>query len=308
MALQTVEKHILDQVAGLSDVPTFGAFNIRVNGASAGRSSSANIDIIPKENNPGIDIFIKPNTKNETVYIPVVLSESGLNDMVYNDFYIGENSEVTIIAGCGIHNCGEEKSQHDGIHTFHCGKNSNTKYVEKHYGEGDGKGQNVLNPVTVIKMDDNSTMEMETVQIRGVDSTHRETNATVGENCTLVINEKLMTHGDQYAKTDFNVDLNGVGASCNVVSRSVAKENSEQIFASVINGNNDCYGHSECDAIIMDNASVKAIPDVTANHVDAQLIHEAAIGKIAGDQITKLMTLGLSEEAAEAQIVNGFLR
>lgn len=306
--MQTIEKNILKTVADLPDIPKSGAFNIRLNGVSAGRGSSANVDVLPKENGTGIDVFIKPNTRGETVYIPVVISEAGIVETVYNDFFIGENADVTIIAGCGIHNCSEDKTQHDGIHTFHCGKNSKTYYVEKHYGSGDGKGDNVLNPVTIVNLEEGSYLEFDTVQIEGVDSTERITKGKVADDATFVVKEKLMTHGYQYARTEFQVDLDGKNSSCTVSSRSVAKGNSEQVFASVINGNNDCYGHSECDAIIMDSASVKAIPDVTAYHVDAQLIHEAAIGKIAGDQIIKLMTLGLTEEEAELQIINGFLR
>lgn len=305
--MDDIQKSLLEEVAGLHKIPA-GAYNIRANGVSAARNTTENIDIVTKEDKSGIDIIIKPNTKNESVHIPVVLSQSGLEEVVYNDFYIGENSDVTIIAGCGIHNGGDRKSQHDGIHTFYLGKNSKVRYVEKHYGQGDGKGENVLNPVTVVEMGEDSYMEMDTVQIKGVDSTERKTKAVLDKGAKLIIKEKILTHGTQFAKTDFEVDMNGEGSSCNVISRSVAKENSKQIFLSKINGNAKCMGHSECDAIIMDNASVSAIPEITANDIDASLIHEAAIGKIAGEQIIKLMTLGLTESEAEAQIVNGFLK
>lgn len=305
--MDDIQKSLLEEVAGLHKIPA-GAYNIRANGVSAARNTTENIDIVTKEDKSGIDIIIKPNTKNESVHIPVVLSQSGLEEVVYNDFYIGENSDVTIIAGCGIHNGGDRKSQHDGIHTFYLGKNSKVRYVEKHYGQGDGKGENVLNPVTVVEMGEDSCMEMDTVQIKGVDSTERKTKAVLDKGAKLIIKEKILTHGTQFAKTDFEVDMNGEGSSCNVISRSVAKENSKQIFLSKINGNAKCMGHSECDAIIMDNASVSAIPEITANDIDASLIHEAAIGKIAGEQIIKLMTLGLTESEAEAQIVNGFLK
>lgn len=305
--MDDIQKSLLEEVAGLHKIPV-GAYNIRANGVSAARNTTENINIVTKEDKSGIDIIIKPNTKNESVHIPVVLSQSGLEEVVYNDFYIGENSDITIIAGCGIHNGGDRKSQHDGIHTFYLGKNSKVRYVEKHYGQGDGKGENVLNPVTIVEMGEDSYMEMDTVQIKGVDSTERKTKAVLDKGAKLIIKEKILTHGTQFAKTDFEVDMNGEGSSCNVISRSVAKENSKQIFLSKINGNAKCMGHSECDAIIMDNASVSAIPEITANDIDASLIHEAAIGKIAGEQIIKLMTLGLTESEAEAQIVNGFLK
>lgn len=305
--MDTIEKNLLEQVADIHKVPE-GAYNIRSNGELAGRNTTANIDIVTKENKSGIDIIVKPGTKNESIHIPVVLSVSGLKDMVYNDFYIGEDADVTIVAGCGIHNCGIDTSEHDGIHTFYLKKGAKVKYIEKHYGEGDGQGKRILNPTTIINIEENGYLEMESVQIKGVDSTKRDTRAVLKDGATLVINEKIMTHGSQTAETNFEVDLDGKGSSANVVSRSVAKEKSKQVFNSKINGNNECSGHTECDAIIMDDASVSAIPQLTANNIDAALIHEAAIGKIAGEQIIKLMTLGLTEEEAEEQIVNGFLK
>jgi len=305
--MDAIQKSLLEQVAGLHEVPE-GAYNIRANGQKAGRNSTANIDIVTKTDKDGIDIIIKPGTKNESVHIPVVLSVSGLKDMVYNDFFIGEDSDVTIIAGCGIHNCGEQTSEHSGIHTFYVGKNARVRYVEKHYGEGDGMGENIMNPTTVVELEEGGYMEMETTQIKGVDSTVRTTTAKLGPRSTLIIKEKVMTHGRQLAKSDFTVDLNGEDCHTNVISRSVARDQSKQIFLARINGNAACYGHSECDAIIMDEGVVSAIPEVTANCLDAQLVHEAAIGKIAGEQLTKLMTLGLTEKEAEEQIVNGFLK
>lgn len=305
--MDQIQKNLLEQVAGLHEIPS-GAYNIRSNGASAGRNTTANIDIVTKTDKPGIDIVIKPNTKKESVHIPVIISESGLEESVYNDFYIGENSDVVIVAGCGIHNSGDKLSKHDGIHTFHIGKNAKVKYVEKHYGSGDGTGGRIMNPQTIVEIEDGGFLEMETVQIKGIDSTKRSTKATLADNAKIVITEKLMTHGDQIAETSFDVDLNGENSSANVISRSVAKGNSKQVFLSKINGNNKCSGHSECDAIIMDNAVISAIPEITANDLDAALIHEAAIGKIAGEQIIKLMTLGLTAQQAEEQIVNGFLK
>ena len=305
--MDEIQKRLLEEVADLHEVPE-GAYNIRSNGAGAGRRSTANIEITTKEDKPGIDIKIKDGTVRESVHIPVIISETGLTEAVYNDFFIGEDCDVTIIAGCGIHNCGTQKSEHDGIHTFFVGKNSKVCYVEKHYGEGDGNGEIVLNPQTIVHLDDGSYLEMETVQIKGVDSTIRETKGDVAAGATLVVKEKIMTHGKQHAETNFDVDLNGEDCGCNLISRSVACDDSVQVFRSHIRGNASCHGHSECDAIIMDNARVDAIPALAANNVDASLIHEAAIGKIAGEQITKLMTLGLTEEEAEAMIVNGFLK
>lgn len=305
--MDEIQKTLLEQVAGLHEVPA-GAYNLRINGESGGRNTTANIDIVPKTDVSGIDIIIKPGTKNESVHIPVLLSQSGLKESVYNDFYIGEDCDVTIVAGCGIHNGGDATSEHSGIHRFYLKKNAKIKYVEKHYGSGEGTGGRIMNPTTEVTIEDGGYMEMDTVQIKGVDSTKRVTKAVLGNNATIVIREKLMTHGEQFAQTEFTVDLNGINSSANVISRSVAKEDSRQVFLSRMNGNNVCAGHTECDAIIMDRASVSAIPEITANHLEASLIHEAAIGKIAGEQIIKLMTLGLTEEEAETQIVNGFLK
>ena len=305
--MDQIQKNLLEQSTGLHEMPA-GAYNIRANGQSAARSTTAHIDIVTKDDKQGIDIVIKPGTKKESVHIPVVLSQSGLTEMVYNDFYIGEDCDVTIVAGCGIHNSGDKDSRHDGIHTFYVGKNSHVKYVEKHYGSGDGNGERIMNPETIIKLEENSFLEMETVQIKGVDSTKRSTSAVLADGAKLVVTEKLMTHGKQFAETAFQVDLNGSDSSANIISRSVARDDSRQIFYAKMNGNNKCAGHSECDAIIMDNAKISAIPEITANSLDAELIHEAAIGKIAGEQLIKLMTLGLTEAEAEAQIVNGFLK
>ncbi len=298
---------ILKTIAGIADTPK-GAYNIRVDGQGIGRRSTKNIEIVPKPEGKGIEIYVKPGTKGEYVHIPVVVDQSGFQDLVYNDFYIGDDSDVDIIAGCGIHNDGEHLSQHDGIHTFHVGKNAKVRYVEKHYGEGNGSGERVLNPVTVVHLEKGAYLEMETVQIEGVDSTKRVTNADLKENARLVIKEKIMTSGNQTATTDFTVELNGDNSSAEISSRSVAKGNSKQEFYSALHGNAECAGHSECDSIIMENGFVKSVPEIIANDVNASLIHEAAIGKIAGEQITKLMTLGLSHEDAESQIVKGFLK
>lgn len=305
--MDAIQKSLLEAVSGLHEVPE-GAYNIRSNGKLDSRKTTENIDIVTKEDKPGIDIIIKPGTKNESVHIPVLLSETGLKDLVYNDFYVGEDADVTIVAGCGIHNGGDAASAHDGIHSFHLAKNARLKYIEKHYGEGDGTGKRLMNPTTILELGEGAYMEMETAQIKGIDSTLRKTTGTLSKNAKLVIHESIMTHGEQTAATDFSVALNGEDSSANVVSRSVAKGKSKQLFLSCIDGNNRCAGHTECDAIIMDEASVSAVPKITANDTNASLIHEAAIGKIAGEQLIKLMTLGLTEQEAEEQIVNGFLK
>lgn len=305
--IDEIQKNLLREVADLDSLPV-GAYNIRANGEKAARETTENIDIVTKEDKNGIDIIIKPFTKNESVHIPVIISESGLKEVVYNDFHIGEGANVVIIAGCGIHNCGTQASEHSGIHSFYIGKNATVRYVEKHYGDGDGTGENIMNPTTEIYMEEGSHMEMETTQIKGINSTVRHTTAKLGAGATLIVKEKIMTHGTQLAETDFVVDLDGDGSSTNLISRSVAKDQSHQIFKSNIRGNASCHGHTECDAIIMDEATVAAIPEITANHIDASLIHEAAIGKIAGEQLIKLMTLGLDEKEAEEQIVSGFLK
>ena len=307
--MDAIEKDLLMQIADLHGVPD-GAYNIRKNGELDGRNTTANIDVVTKtDGKSGIDIFIKPGTKNESMHIPVIISKAGLQEVVYNDFYIGEGADVVIVAGCGIHNCGgkEVVSRHDGVHTFYVGKNAKVKYVEKHYGSGDGNGKNVMNPETVVHMEENSSMIMETTQIKGVDSTKRITRADMKAGASFIVKEKLYTHGEQTADTDFVIDMNGENCRADVVSRSVAGDRSVQRFVSTMNGNAPCYGHTECDAIIMDNAKVTAAPCLSANHIDAELIHEAAIGKIAGEQLIKLMTLGLTEKEAEEQIIKGFL-
>ena len=305
--LDSVSDRLLEEVADLHKVPV-GAYNIRSNGKAVARNSTANIDIIPKENGSGIDIKIKPGTKNESVHIPVVMTASGIKELVYNDFYIGEGSDVVIVAGCGIDNCGPKDSEHDGIHRFFVGKGAKVKYVEKHYGSGDGTGKRILNPGTEVYMEEDSFMEMEMVQIKGVDDTVRDTKAELAAGAKLVVRERLMTHGNQNAVRNYRVDLNGEGCSCDVVSRSVARDDSYQKFDAVLTGNAPCSGHTECDAIIMDNGRILAVPGLEANNVDAALVHEAAIGKIAGEQLIKLMTFGLTEQEAEEQIINGFLK
>lgn len=305
--LEEVDKELLGEISDY-DGEFKGAYNIRKNGKGIQRKVTDNINIVTKTDKPGIDIIVKPNTKFEFVHIPVILTENGLKDVVYNDFFIGKDANVIIVAGCGIHNDHHKNSQHDGIHRFFLEEGAKVKYIEKHYGEGSGDGKRILNPVTEVYLKSGSSMEMESVQIKGVDSAIRETKGVLEDNTNFVVTEKIMTAGMQKAETCFDVQLNGDNASTHVTSRSVATEDSYQHFTSKIYGNSKCFAHSECDAIIKDNAKVKATPEITANNVEANLIHEAAIGKIAGEQLTKLMTLGLSEKEAEEQIINGFLR
>lgn len=305
--MNNIELELLKQIADINEAPQ-GAYNIRKNGQGIERKVTENVNIVTKEDKQGIDVFVKENTKYEFIHIPVIITESGLNDTVYNDFYIGKNADVVIIAGCGIHNDHHKDSQHDGIHRFFLEEGAKVKYIEKHYGEGKGTGKKVLNPVTEVVLKKGSYLEMESVQIKGVDSTIRVTKGILEEDTNLIVSEKIMTHGNQFAKTEFEVELNGENASTHVTSRSVAVDKSVQEFKSKITGNTKCFGHVECDAIIKDKAKVIAIPEIVANDVEANLIHEAAIGKIAGEQLTKLMTLGLNEKEAEEQIIKGFLK
>ena len=306
--MDNIDTNLLKEITGIENSEFKGAYNIRKDGQSVQRQVTENINIVTKKDVSGIDIYVKENTKFEIVHIPVIITQSGMKDVVYNDFYIGENANVVIIAGCGIHNDNHKDSQHDGIHRFFLEKGAKVKYIEKHYGEGDGTGKRILNPITEVYLKENAIMNMDSVQIKGVDSTIRTTKGVIGKNASFVVTEKIMTHGEQYAKTEFEVELNEENSSTKVTSRSVATENSKQEFCSKIIGNTKCFGHVECDAIIKDNANVIAIPEILANNVEANLIHEAAIGKIAGEQLTKLMTLGLTEKEAEEAIINGFLK
>jgi len=303
-----ITKSLMEMVSDVKVIPQNVAFNIREDSACAGRYSTANVKIVDKTDKPGIDIIVKPGTKNETVYIPAFVTHTNVEDLVYNDFFIGEDADVTVVAGCGIHNDGHGHSAHNGIHRFFVGKNAKVLYLEKHVGTGEGLGKRIINPVTDCVIEEGGYMKMDTTQIGGVDSTIRKSSAKLAKDAKLVIREKIMTCGDQFAQTDFEVELNGEGCGADLVSRSVAKGKSVQVFNSKMNGNAACTGYSSCDAIIMDNAKVGAMPALDANHVDAALIHEAAVGKIAGEQLIKLMTLGLTEAEAEAKIIEGFLK
>lgn len=305
--LDKIQLQLLKEVADLDRLPT-GAVNIRVNGEAAVRNSTAHIDITPKEDGSGIDVRVKPGTKHESVHIPVIVSKTGLTETVYNDFYIGDDCDIVIVAGCGIDNCGGLNAEHDGIHRFEIGKNCRVRYIERHFGSGTGTGKRILNPGTVVKLGENSTMQMEMTQIKGVDNTVRDTKAELSAGASLVVRERLMTHGAQSAESSYEISLDGEGASADLVSRGVARDTSVQKLNLGISGNARCTGHTECDSIILDHAKILAVPSLAANDPDASLVHEAAIGRIAGEQLIKLMTLGLTEEEAEEEIIRGFLR
>ena len=304
--MNKVDTRLLREIADLEGTPK-GAYNIRKNGKLDSRGNTANIEIVTKEDKPGIDIHIKAGTKHQSVHIPVIITEAGLDELVYNDFFIGPDCDVVIVAGCGIHNDGDKSSQHDGVHTFYVGENSKVQYVEKHYGEGEGTGERIMNPQTIIYLEKGASIQLDTTQLRGVDSTKRYTKVVVKEGAEAIVNEKLLTHGKQKAESEMDVILAGEGASGRVISRSVAQDESEQIFYPRMIGDAAGFGHVQCDSILMGKAKIQSIPALTANHPDAQLIHEAAIGRIAGDQILKLMTLGLTEQEAEEKILEGFL-
>ena len=305
--MDKIDLNLLYQIADLTDVPQ-GAYNIRKNGALSGRNNTSHIEIANKDDKTGIDIRIAPGTRGESVHIPVLITQSGLEETVYNDFFIGEGCDVDIIAGCGIHNDGHQRSQHDGIHTFHVGRGSKVRYSEKHYGDGKGTGERIMNPQTIIYLEEGASITLDMVQIRGVDSTKRYTKVVArGAGSEVVVQEKLLTDGKQFAESRMDVILEGEDSKAQVVSRSVGQGESVQVFYPQVEGNGRCFGHVQCDSIIMDSARISSIPAITANSMDAQLIHEAAIGRIAGDQIIKLMTLGLTEEEAEVRILEGFL-
>lgn len=306
--MQEMEKKLLQTIAGIRGFKPGTAFSLRQDGLGVERHSTEQVQIKAKSDQPGIDIYVKPHAEAEEVHIPVILTKSGVTDVVYNDFYIGEGAQVTIIAGCGIHNDGCDSTQHDGIHTFHIGKGAHVKYVEKHYGEGDGMGERILNPTTVVHMAEGAYMEMDMAQIKGVDSTKRQTECDLQANAKLVISERLLTHGHQQAFSDVKVELNGDDSSVRIVSRSVGKDQSIQRFHPIAIGNALCRAHIQCDSLLMDQAKISSIPEINANHVDAHIIHEAAIGKINSEQLLKLQTFGLSETEAEAVIVEGFLK
>ena len=306
MTEHSIDRELLEKIADLTGKPA-GAFNLRKDSGCEARQSTEHIEISSKEDKPGIDIRIKDGTVGEKCFIPVIITKSGLQEMVYNDFFIGENCDVEIVAGCGIHNSGCDESRHDGIHTFYVGKNSRVHYAEKHYGDGTGTGGRVMNPQTIVYLEEGAVLQMDTVQIRGVDSTKRYTKIVCGKGAEAVITERLLTHGDQMADSDMVIELNGEDAKGRVISRSVGQDHSTQVFRPCVVGNARCFGHVQCDSIIMGEARIQSVPEIAANSPEAQLIHEAAIGKIAGDQLLKLQTLGLTAEEAEDRILQGFL-
>lgn len=306
--MNEIEKKILEEVSSLHAVPRSGAHNIRLNGKLVSRGVTEGINILSKKDKDGIDVFIKRGTKNESVHIPVIVSFNGVKDKVYNDFYVEDDVDVLIVAGCGVNCNGSSASGHNGIHTFHIGKNSKVRYVEKHVGLGDNEAKRELDPVTDIILGENSVLIMETSQLGGVTKSIRTTNATLARGAKLIIKESLLTDERDRVKTMFNVNLEGENSKVEVVSRSVAKEKSRQEFVSNIIGKNKCFGHVECDGIISEKGIISSTPKIVAKHKDAMLVHEAAIGKIGEGQIEKLMTLGLDKEEAEREIISGFLR
>ncbi|MBK5241089.1 SufD family Fe-S cluster assembly protein [Clostridium sp.] len=305
--LSEVEKQVLKAISNDHSIPQV-AYNLRKNGEGADRSSDEEITINTKKDKPGIDVFVKPGTKNKSVHIPVIISKTGITDMVYNSFDIGEDSDVLIVAGCGIHNPGDDKSQHDGIHEFLVRKNAHMKYTEKHYGQGEGMGKRILNPKTILEVFEGGSVEMELIQIKGVDNTIRETEVTLHEGASLIVTERLFTDYNQKAESHINIRLLGENSSAQIISRSVARGKSEQTYYFNMIGENKCAGHIQCDAIIMDGAKITSLPAISAFHQDAQLIHEAEIGRISSEQLIKLMSLGLSEKEAEDKILEGFLK
>lgn len=304
--MNRIDKSLLEKISALHNI-SLGAVNIRKNGEVVKRENSAEIEIVPKKNKSGIDVFIKPNVKNKAVHIPVIITEGGIDDLVFNDFFVGENAFVTIVAGCGIHNTSSDTSRHNGIHSFHLEKGAHVRYIERHIGEGNGKGGKILNPTTKIFQKENSTLEIETLQLKGVTSSARKTVATLGKGAFLRIQENILTENDNTATTDFKVTLNGENSKVEVVSRSVAKGKSVQKFQSNLVGKASCFGRVECDGILLDDARIVSVPMIDAVSKDASLTHEASIGKIAGDELVKLMTLGLNEKEAEDVIIKGFL-
>ena len=304
--MDRTDEQLLETIADLHGIPE-GSFNIRKNGKLLARNSDTDIEIVSKTDKDGIDIIVKPNVKNKSVHIPVLLTVGDFQDTVYNDFFIGENSDVTIVAGCGIHNdtCGN--AEHDGVHTFYVGKNAKVRYVERHYANGNGTGKKVFDPVTKIWLKENSQFILESTQLGGVTYTDRKTYATVGKNAQLLVKEKILTDGEEKAITDFKVKLTGKNSRADIVSRSVAKGKSLQQFKSDMIGKNECFGHVECDGIVLDGARIISTPKIDAVSPEASLVHEAAVGKIAGEQLLKLMSLGLTEQEAEDAVIKGFV-
>ena len=306
--MEKLDNKILKEIIGNKNVLEEDVYNIRKNGKCVARKDNPNISIVSKENNKGLDIYVKENTLFGIIHIPVIITESGLKDVVENDFHIGKNSNIVILSGCGVHNPLNKESEHDGIHRFYLEEGAKVKYIEKHYAEGKGTGKKILSPTTEIYLEENASLTMDTIQIKGVDYSERKTYAKLKDKSTLTITEKIMTCDDEKAITDFKIDLEGNNASCHVTSRSVATDNSYQEFHSNVVGYNKCYAHVECDAIIKDEGKIRAIPEIYAKNVDANLVHEAAIGKIAKEQLAKLMSLGLTEKEAENAIIEGFLK
>ncbi len=305
--MDKIDKSLLENITDLHSL-TQSAYNIRKNGEVVARNCTDNIQIVPKQDKPGIDIHIASNLKNQSLHIPVIITEGNLHDLVYNDFYIGDNTEILIVAGCGLHNDTKESSSHQGIHQFFVGKNCLIRYVEKHLAQGNADTQKNLNPTTIIYLGQNSRFIMETTQLAGVNSSERVTEIELDDNATMEVKESILLQNTETSSSTFSVNLNGINSRLNLISRSVSKDNSNLDFISEVYGNNQCFGHIECDAIIVGNGTVSSTPALANLHPDANLSHEAVIGKIAGEQIIKLQTLGMTKEQAEEAIIKGFLK
>lgn len=306
--MDSVEKILLDMV-DYDESNRRGAINIRKDGKKVERKNTEFVTIESKTGEfDGLDVYVKADAKDAEVHMPVILTVPGLIDRVYNDIYVGDGAEVTIIAGCGLHNDGCSNAKHEGTHRLHIGKNAKVRYIEKHFGFGEGTGERIINPRMTIELGENSKLEIDSSQIKGIDSTVRQTLADLSAGSKLIVSEKIMTHGKQHAETDFRVNLDGEDSISRITSRSFVTEESSQRFISHMIGNNKCRGRVECDAMLKDNGKVTSIPEITANHLDAYLVHEATVGRIAGDQLKKLMSLGLTEKEAEEEIIKGFLK
>lgn len=304
--MSSTDAQLLETIADLHGIPE-GSFNIRKNGQLLARNSDTDIEIVSKKDKDGIDIIVRPGVKNKSVHIPVLLTVGNFHDTVYNDFYIGEGAEVTIIAGCGIHNSTCNAAEHDGVHTFYVSKNAKVRYVERHYASGDGTGKKVFDPVTKIYLKEGAQFILESTQLGGVTYSDRKTYAAVGKRAQLIVKEKILTDNEEKAITDFKVRLTGAGSRADIVSHSVARGKSYQCFRSDLIGKNECFGHVECDGILLEGARIVSVPKIDAVSPEASLVHEAAVGKIAGEQLLKLMSLGLTEQEAEDAIIRGYL-
>ena len=283
------------------------AMNIREDAQTCQRRNSENVIITGLKDNTGLKIHVLSSAKGEEVFIPAIVTKSNITDEVRNDFYIDSGAEVIIQAGCALHTDGNGESTHNGNHHFYIGEGAKVTYNEKHFGEGTN-AKKTISPSNVIVLEKNAYLKMDTIQTDGVSYTNRTTKATVKAGARLEINERIQTQNDQQSISNIDIDAIGDGASIDIVSRSVAKDDSVQTLKTNITANSVCTGHSECDTILVGNGKATSIPALVANNPKASLVHEAAIGRISQQQIEKLQTLGLDEEEAEHYIIKGFLR